>query len=195
MDFYHGSVKEGLTILKPFEQVHSDLKEPCVFLTLNKQLALFYIWDLNRFPAKVPMLDISKDGVITFQEMFSGALEYFYKGLSGYIYHCIGSYELNPSFKIKSVALSKNDVEINDYEFIDDAYERIIEYEKYGLFINEKYENLPQYKHDSIRGWVMRWIKANNCIKDKDSFLSKFYQDRYPKYWKEAEVLDKNNLL
>jgi|TergutMp193P3_1026864.scaffolds.fasta_scaffold67659_2 hypothetical protein len=195
MDFYHGSVKKGLTVLKPFAQKNTDIKEPCVFLTLNKQLALFYIWDLNRFPFKVPLLDVRKDGVIVFQEMCSGALEYLYKGLSGYIYHCIGSYELNPSFSINSVALSKNEVEIKDCEFIEDVYERIIEYGKYGLFINEKYEELPQYKHDIIRGWVMRWIKAENCIKDKDSFLSKFYQDRYPTYWKEAEILDRNNLL
>jgi len=195
MDFYHGSVKEGLTVLKPFDSRRSDLKEPCVFLTLNKQLALFYIWDLNRFPAKVPLLDVRKDGVIVFQEMFSGALEYLYKGLSGYIYHCIGSYELNSSIGINSVALSKNDVEIKDHEFIEDVYERIIEYGKYGLFINEKYEELPPFKHDSIRGWVMRWIKSNNCIRDKDSFLSRFYRDKYPMYWKEAEILDRNSLL
>jgi len=61
--------------------------------------------------------------------------------------------------------------------------------------INEKYEELPQYKHDIVCRWVMNWISGNNLLKDKDSFLSKFYQDRYPVYWKEAEILDKNNLL
>jgi hypothetical protein len=195
MDFYHGSVKKGLTVLKPFDSRPRDIKEPCVFLTLNKQLALYYIWDLNRFPAKVPLLDIKKDGVIVFQEMCSGALEYLYKGLSGYIYHCVGSYELSSLIGINSIALSKNNVEIQDYEFIEDVYERIIEYGKYGLFIIEKYEELPQYKHDIIRGWVMRWITANNCVKNRDSFLSKFYQDRYPIYWKEAEILDRNDSL
>jgi len=195
MDFYHGSVKKGLTVLKPFPQENSDFKEPCVFLTLNKQLALFYIWDLNRFPAKIPMVDIREDGVIVFQEMFSGALEYLYEGLSGYIYHCVGSYELNPSFSIKSVALSKDEVEIKDCEFIEDVYERIIEYEKYSLFINEKYEELSTDKKDAIRGWVMRWIKSNNCLIDRDLFLSRFFQERYPAYWQEAELLDGNGLL
>jgi hypothetical protein len=195
MDFYHGSVKEGLTVLKPFDTRRTDSKDPCVFLTLNKQLALFYIWDLNRFPAKVPLLEVRDDGVIVFQEMCSGALEYLYKGLSGYIYHCVGSYELNPTFAIKSVALSKNEVEVKDCEFIEDVYERIIEYGKYGLFILEKYEELPPFKHDGIRGWVMRWIKSGNCLSNKDSFLSQFYQEKYPVYWKEAEALDKNGLL
>jgi hypothetical protein len=194
MDFYHGTVKEGLTVLKPFKQKNGFLEEPCVFLTLIKQLAFFYIWDLSRFPAKVPLLEIRKDGVIVFQEMCSGALEFLYKGLSGYIYHCVGSYELEPTFRIKSVALSKNEVKVKDCEFIEDAYERIIEYGKYGLFINEKYEDLPQYKHDIIRGWVMRWIKSDNCMENKDSLLSRFYQDKYPAYWKEAEILDRHNL-
>ena len=194
MDFYHGSVKEGLTVLKPFPQKHSD-REPCVFLTLNKQVALFYIWDSNRFTAKIPTFEVRKNGVIVFQEMWGGALKYLYKGLSGYIYRCVGSYELDPTFRINSVALPKNEVEIKDCEFIEDVYDRIVEYEKYGLFICEKYEELSQNKHDGIRRWVMNWIEGNNLLRDKDSFLSKFFQDRYPKYWKEAEVMDKNNLL
>lgn len=196
MDFYHGSVVKGLTILKPFASGSNNaIHEPCVYLTLNKQMALHYIWDTNRFPAKIPLLDVRKDDVLVFQEMWSGALEYLYKGLSGCIYHCIGSYELITSKGLNSRAISKNEIEIKDYEFIEDVYERIIEYERYGLFICEKYEKLPQCKHDAIRGWVMRWIESNNCIRDRDSFLSKFYKDRYPIYWKEAEVLYKNNLL
>jgi hypothetical protein len=196
MDFYHGSVVKGLSVLRPFDSGRNDINEPCVYLTLNKQLALFYIWDLNRFPAKIPLLEVRKDGALVFQEMWSGALEYLYKGLRGYIYHCIGSYELIPSIGLNySRGISKNNVAIKDAEFIEDVYERIIEYGKYGLFICEKYEELPQDKHDSIRGWVMRWIKSSNCISDKDSFLSKFYQDRYPTYWEEAEMLYKNNLL
>jgi hypothetical protein len=194
MDFYHGSVVKELTVLKPFDSGRNNINEPCVYLTLNKQMALHYIWDVNRFPAKIPLLDVRKDGVLVFQEMWSGALEYLYKGLSGCIYHCIGSYELITSNGVHSRAISKNEVEIKDYEFIGDVYEQIIEYEKYGLYIVEKYEELPQYKHDAIRGWVMRWIKSTNCIRDKDSFYSKFYQDRYPTYWKEAEVLAEYNL-
>jgi hypothetical protein len=195
MDFYHGSVQKGLSVLKPFASEHNNLQEPCVYLTTNKQLALHYIWDVNRLPIKMPMLDIRKDGVLVFQEMFSGALKYFYNGLSGYVYHCTGTYELNSSIGVSSCAISKDDVEIKDSEFIADVYERIIEYGKYGTFIYEKFEDLPRYRHDIIRGHIMRLIKENNCLDNQNSPFSKLCIEKYPKYWKEAEVLEKNNLL
>jgi len=62
-------------------------------MTSSKQLAAHYIWPTEKYEIKSPMLDIRPDGTLVFQEMFSGALEYFYKGLSGWIYHCEGDYE------------------------------------------------------------------------------------------------------
>ena len=43
------------------------------------------------------MLDIRNDGTLVFQEMFSGALEYFYKGVSGCTYHCEGGFPTDSS--------------------------------------------------------------------------------------------------
>jgi len=106
MDFYHGTTVGGLTELKPFNSQRSNLNESCVYLTNNKQLALHYIWDLSRCPMKSPMLDIRKDGTLVFQEMFSGALEFFYKGLSGYIYHCVGDYETSDEIGVIDCAKS-----------------------------------------------------------------------------------------
>lgn len=80
MTFYHGSVASGLTELRPQTSWYSNLKEPTVYLTTSRQLALHYIWDLERIGVKCPMLDIREDGTLVFQEMFSGALEYFYRG-------------------------------------------------------------------------------------------------------------------
>jgi hypothetical protein len=90
-DFYHGTIVDRLIELKPFFSENTNLKEPVVYLTTNKQLALHYIKDR----LESPMLKICDDGKIIFQEMFSGALKFLYKGKSGYIYHCIGDYEIN----------------------------------------------------------------------------------------------------
>ena len=68
-----------------------------------------------------------------------------------------------------------------------------MEYEKYGMFIREKYEDLPRWRHDIIRGWVMPAIK--DVLTNPNHPEYKLMQDRYPKYWKEAEVLHKNGLL
>lgn len=194
MDFYHGTTIKGLTELRPIASQDSNLKKPCVYLTTSKQLALHYIWDKERCAVKSPMLNIKKD-VLIFQEMFSGALEYFYKGLSGYIYHCVGDYELNNDVGVNTCATSDEPVPVTDFEYVDDVYEKICEYEKQGKFIYEKYESLPQYRYDIIRGIVIRGIKRDDLLNNSSHPMYKFTQDKYPKYWREAEVLYKNGLL
>lgn len=195
MDFYHGTAINGLTELKPFASPYSNLKEPCVYLTTSKQLALHYIWNSDRYPIKSPMLNIRHDGVLVFQEMFSGALGYFYKGLSGYIYHCVGDYQLNNDTGVISCATSNEPVPVTDFEYIEDAYEKIISYEDQGTFIYEKYEDLPQYRYDIIRGIIVRSIKKDDLFNNPNHPNHKFYQEKYPQYWREALVLYNNDLL
>ncbi len=84
MDYYHGSVIPHLTELRPFEGKENNLKKPCVYLTTNPQLAIHYIRDKSRLWIS-PTLDVREDGVLVYQEMFSNALEYMYKGISGYV--------------------------------------------------------------------------------------------------------------
>lgn len=193
MDFYHGSIVGGLTELVPFAKPGSNLNESAVYLTTSKQLALHYILDGEGRPPRTPMLKIREDGVLVFQEMFSGALEYLYKGLRGYIYHCVGDYELNEQVKVITCATSSVPVPIKDYDYIEDVYERITEYKKYGMFVYEKYEELPQWRHNLIRGFAMIWIKDALTTPNHPEFG--LLQRRYPQYWKEAEVLYKNGLL
>jgi hypothetical protein len=195
MDFYHGSTVAGLNELRPFSSPYSNLEEPLVYLTTSKQLALHYIWNTEKIATKMPMLKIGQDGVLVFQEMFSGALEYFYKGLSGFIYHCVGDYKPNRDVGVFTCATSTEPVVVHDVEHIHDVYEHIMEYGQYGTFIYEKYENLPQYRYDIIRGHVMRAIKSENMLNDSNHPLYGFYREKYPKYWEEAFVLMKHGLL
>ena len=110
MIFYHGSVKGGLTELRPATSWYSNLKEPTVYLTTSKQLATHYIWDMDRIGVKCPMLNIREDGVLVFQEMFSGALEYFYKGVFAYLwrfYKGLSAIHRHICKKIRSPELSR----------------------------------------------------------------------------------------
>jgi len=130
------------------------------------------------------MLDIRVDGTLVFQEMFSGALEYFYKGVSGYIYHCTGEFELNEETGVPTCVTSDKPVPIIDFEYIEDVYEKIMEYEKTGTFIYEKFENLRQYRHDIIRGIIYRTIKKDNLfenIRTECGILNRYINEiRYP---------------
>ena len=195
MKFYHGSMVKDLTQLEPRASWYTNIKEPRVYLTTSRQLALHYIWDIERIGAKMPMLDIRKDGVLVFSEMFSGALEYFYKGVSGYIYHCDGDYTLDPSSGVLTCATSSEPVPITDCEYIDDVYEHILHYGEQGKFIYEHYENLPQWRIDVIRGHVTRFIKRNDLLNDSNHPACGFVQAKFPQYWEEAQVLNKYGLF
>ena len=193
MKYYHGSTAKGLTELQPHLPVGGHSRQPHVYLTTSKQLALHYIWDTRRFGVKMPMLDIREDGTLVFQEMFSGALEYFYKGVSGYIYQCEGDYPADAA--VPTSVISDTAVPIIDSEYIDDVYQHILEYEKQGKFIYEHYEDLPQWRIDVIRGHIIRFIKRNNLIVEHDHPSRKFIAEKFPQIWAEAKVLKEHNLL
>ncbi|MGI6769262.1 MAG: hypothetical protein ACOX5E_00115 [Bacilli bacterium] len=194
MNFYHGTQIGGLRELKPFASPTSNLKEACVYLTNRKQVALHYISNFKTLPFSSPMLNI-KDDVIIYQEMYSGALELSCKGVSGYIYHCVGDYKMSEDHGVKSCAVSYVPVPIIGVEYIEDVYKKIMEYKDEGKFIYEKYEELPQYRHDIIRGYFIRAIKAENILNNPQHPHYYLFQEKFPKYWKEAEVLNQNGLL
>ena len=195
MTFYHGSMASGLTELRPQTSWYSNLKEPTVYLTTSRQLALHYIWDLERIGVKCPMLDIREDGTLVFQEMFSGALEYFYKGVSGYIYRCEGDFALNPNTGVRTCATTTATVPITGAEYIDDVYEHILRYAESGQFVYERWEDAPQWRRDVTRGHVIRFIKRNKLCTHPEHPSRRFVEEKFPQYWAEAVVLHANNLL
>lgn len=195
MKFYHGSTVKGLTELTPRTSWYSNMKEPLVYMTTSKQLALHYIWDIERIGVKMPMLHICEDGSLIFKEMFSGALEYFYKGVSGFIYHCDGDYPINPGTGVLTCATSETAVPVTDCEYIEDVYEHIWEYAEQGKFVYERYEDLPQWRIDVIRGHIIRFIKRNDLMNNNYHPGCKFVQEKFPQYWAEAQALHNCNLL
>ena len=151
-------------------------------------------YNYKSLPFHSPMLHI-KDDVIVYQEMYSGALELSCKGVSGYIYRCAGDYEMMENNGVKSAAVSYGVVPIADVEYIDDVYGEIMQYKKQGKFVYEKYEDLPQWRHDIIRGHFIKAVKGADLLSNPTHSLHHLFKEKFPKYWKEAEVLDKYGLL
>jgi len=132
---------------------------------------------------------------VVFQEMYSGALELSCKGVSGYIYRCVGEYEMREDHGVKFCAVSYKPVPVADVEHIEDLYEKIMDYQQQGKFIYEKYEELPQWRHSIIRGHVMGHIKNLGLLENPQHEQHEFFRQKFPKYWAEAEVLNKHGLL
>jgi len=53
LEFYHGSAVGGLTELRPFANIDSNLPEPLVYLTTLKQLALHYITQCRMLDVRI----------------------------------------------------------------------------------------------------------------------------------------------
>ena len=185
MDYYHGSIIPHLTELRPFEGKENNLKRPYVYLTTNPQLAIHYIRDKSRLWIS-PTLDVREDGVLVYQEMFSNALEYMYKGVSGYVYRVSGDYGIDTVPGVRFAAVSDEPVPIIDSKFIPDVYDAILSFADDGKFIYEHYEDLPQWRHDKIREWVLKWIKDGDWISKPQEPMARFYQEKWPEYWLEA---------
>lgn len=139
-------------------------------------------------------MDIQPDKVV-FQEMFPGALERFYKGVSGYIYRCEGDYEMQEGHGVKTCAISREPVPVAGVEVVEDVYQEILKYQEKGEFVYERYEELPQYRYDIIRGIVMRMIVRDKLLENQEHPTALLYQEVYPRYWKEAKVLAEHGLL
>lgn len=195
MKLYYGSTVEGLKELCPHIPIGAHSPKPLVYLSPTRQLALHFIWDTQRLGVKMPMLDIRKDGTVVFQEMFSSALEYLYKGVSGYIYTCEADYQPGEDFLSQCSIAVDTEITVTDCEYIDDVYKHILRYADQGKLIYEHYEDLPQWRLDLIRGQVLRRIKRYDLINDAAHPSRNFIRDNFPQYWAEAKVLSKYSLL
>ncbi len=74
-------------------------------------------------------------------------------------------------------------------------YERIISYADKGTFIYERYEDLPQWRIDVIRGHIIRFIKRFDLLNNITNPGYRFIQEKFPRYLQEAQILNDHNLL
>ena len=123
---YHGTTKTGLARLTPFANPHNELSEPCVYLAEDKAIALLHIWDK---PYRWVKFDYARDGRIVYLEPYPGALEKFYGGVAGSIYTCEGKFKR----LARNIVISHAPASVLEEEFVPDALERILEYERQGL--------------------------------------------------------------
>lgn len=179
---YHGSAVKGLRTLRPYKNPQSNLDYPCVYLSQNKALAAVYIWSK---PYKWMTFELREDGMPVYNESFKGGLYEFYAGKSGSIYTCVGDFEADEKTKIKCAVVSRKPVEIAGEERVDDAYERILSYEREGKLIINHFETLSDAQRARDKRMVLSTIKSLELYKGGHP-LSAFVREKFPEYWEEA---------
>ncbi len=179
---YHGTVMGNIHFLKPFASPSSNLKYPCIYLSTNKALSSIYIWNK---PYKWITFEIREDGAPVYNESFKNGLFEFYSGVKGYIYTCESDFEIDEKTTIKYAVVSKKPVPIKEVDIVDNAYDRILQYEKQGWLIINHFEDLSDERMMKDRNMVLGAIKRLELFKGEHP-LSGFVKEKFPSFWEEA---------
>lgn len=162
--YYHASPVEGITRLEPRISNHGI---PLVYFSRKRENVLVYLsnavekycretgfaWDGPW--QKWGPYGFTKDGRQCLQEYYPNATERTYKGVSGYIYRAEEITDSGFEVKIPDAATSSLPVPVSGAEFVPDAYEAILQAEREGLIVIQRYDEMP----DRMREWNIRTIR------------------------------------
>ena len=90
----------------------------------------------------------SEDRIQCIEEYYPKALEKTYKGASGYIYSATSIIDSRLDIRIPDCATSSLPVAISGVEYVQDAYEKILQAEKEGLIAILRYEKMTSEKKE-----------------------------------------------
>jgi hypothetical protein len=182
MEYYHGTTVGGLEILQPFANPASNLKKPCVYLSTIREIAAMYIW---KHPFKWLTFEFGQHNEVIYYECFPGHLEYFYRGVTGYIYAVEGEFECDNKIGIRCAAISEQPITVQQCETIPDACETLLNYERQGNLMIHRFETLSPEKHAASRRMVLSAIKRLDLLKE-DKPMAAFVKEKFPEIWNDA---------
>ena len=162
--YYHASPVQGITRLEPRVSNHGI---PLIYFSRKRENVLVYLcnavekycretgfaWDGPW--QKWGPYGFTKDGRQCLQEYYPNAMERTYKGVSGYIYRAEEITGSGFEVKIPDAAAGSLPVPVTGVEFIPDAYEAILQAERDGLIVIQRYGEMP----DRMREWNIRTVR------------------------------------
>lgn len=173
---YHGSSAGGLTELKPFLSEHG---KPYIYFASNPVVALFYTVHAverpyNWFPYGF------KNGIPVYNEYYPDALADVYKGKTGFLYEfeSINGAE-NPT-GINCACVCEKPVPVERVIEIPDVFEALVECEKRGQLIIERYDNLNAEQKSGIEKMIKSEIESCDLNSNPDCSYTKFLKSRFP---------------
>ncbi len=162
--YYHASQVKDIKVLEPRISNHGI---PLIYFSTKRENVLVYLsnaiekycrdtgfaWD--GVWEKWGPYGFAKDGRQCIQEYYPDALARTYKGVSGYIYYTENITDSGFEVKIPDAATSSQPVPVTGAEYVPDAYEAILEAEREGLIVIQRYDEMPE----KMREWNERTIR------------------------------------
>ena len=158
--YYHASGTKDLSILEPRVSNH---RIPFIYFSKKRENVLVYLsnaiskycieqgFEYSGRWQKWAAYGFDKDGIQRIEEYYPDALIETYQGVSGYIYSAETVEDSGFQTQIPDAVTSEKPVVVNGCEYIDDAYEAILEAEKQGLVRVLRYHELSEK--------MMNWLK------------------------------------
>lgn len=179
MEFYHCSPTAGLAVLEP-RKPEAFSKPRSVYMTTLLPMALMY--GIRNYEYSY---GYTKEGQIYFDEYFPNALEILYRGKCASLYLC--DPVSTSTTKIPNEAISDEAVPVIRETYIPDVCEALLEQERLGTLVINRYQELSQRKLDWIRRVQADIIREKNILNDHGP-MADYYRTHYPESWELAKT-------
>ena len=151
--YYHASQVKDIQELEPRISNHGI---PLIYFSKKRENVLVYLcnavekycretgFDYNGTWKKWGPYGFAKDGRQRIEEYYPDALVKSYKGVSSYIYSAEEITESGFEVQIPDAATSSLPVKVTGMEFVPDAYEAILQAERDGLVVIQRYDEMTE---------------------------------------------------
>ena len=181
--YYHASNIGGLKVLKPHISNHG---KSWVYFSSKRENILVYLSNAvekhikdkhNRALKKYEKwasYGITEDGRVRIEEYYPNAMIETFKGASGYIYSVNNIADPKPLRGIKDVYVTQDEVNVDAYEYVADAYEEMIKAEQQGKIVIERFETITDKKREWIEKSILNEYNNTDNEDYKEFLLDKF---------------------
>ncbi len=166
---YHASPVAGITHLEPRVSNHGTSQ---IYFSTKRENTLVYLSNAvekycretgfvyDGIWSKWGSYGFNEDGILRLEEYYPNAIEDTYKGVSGYIYSTSllsDGKELND---VPFAVTADHSVEVEDCEFVEDAYEAMMEAAAAGKITILRYEDMSEKMQEVIRKSIIEEYAA-----------------------------------
>ena len=182
--YYHASQIKNIKILEPRISNHN---KPLIYFSKKRENVLVYLSNAIEKYAKENGFEYNgifskwgpysfKDGIFILEEYYPNATYETYKGVRGYIYSVNNVNNIKKLDGIPYAYITDTDTKIDNVEYIEDAYETIMNEVDKGTIILKKYEDFIQEKKE----WLIKTIKKEYEESDNHPEYKYFLENKFP---------------
>ena len=178
---YHGSPTGGIQTLQPFTADHG--KPYVYFSTSDISAALYAARALERPYYWVPY-SYDAAGKITYTEVWKNAFAEVFSGKNGYLYCCEADDKKLLRFPThQSLRLSSEAVPVARAERIENLESWLLQREREGKLVIQRYESLSQDQRSLWHGMVLEELIESFSGCELSNPYTRFVQEKLPAVW------------